>query len=63
MANLQKMRSMSEAKDTPPGSSRPPRAGVLEPSALRPIRESAQALREEGKVEEAFEFFLSIANS
>jgi len=50
---------MSEAKDTSAGSSRPPRAAALEPSALRQIRESAQALREEGKVEEAFEFFLS----
>ena len=50
---------MSEAKDTPPGSSRPQRAAAWEPSALRQIRESAQALREEGKVEEAFEFFLS----
>jgi transposase len=59
VANLQGMRSMSEAKDTSPGSSRPQRAAVLELSALRQIRESAQALREEGKVEEAFEFFLS----
>ena len=51
---------MSEAKDTSPGSSSPQRAAVtLEPSALRQIRESAQALRDEGKVEEAFEFFLS----
>jgi len=50
---------MSEAQDTPQGSSRPQRAAALEPSALRQIRESAQALLGEGKVEEAFEFFLS----
>ena len=50
---------MSEAKDTSPGSSNPQRAAAMEPSALRQIRESAPALRDEGKVEEAFEFFLS----
>jgi hypothetical protein len=44
VANLQGMRSMSEAKDTSPGSSRPQRAAVLELSGLRQIRESAQAL-------------------
>jgi hypothetical protein len=35
------------------------RAAAWGPSALRQIRESAQALLGEGKVEEAFEFFLS----
>ncbi len=50
---------MSEAKDTPPEFSRPQPAAAGEPAALRQIRESAQALRAEGKVEEAFEFFLS----
>src|SRR5215472_9094886 len=51
--------SMSEARETSPGSSSPQRATAWEPSALRQIRESAQALRGEGQVEEAFEFFLS----
>lgn len=38
-----------------------PRAGrpAVEPAALRQVRESAQALLSEGRVEEAFEFFLS----
>jgi len=54
------MMSRSEARDTSPGFSRPQRAAAaFEPWALRPIRESAQALLGEGKVEEAFEFFLS----
>src|SRR5215472_5861359 len=51
--------SMSEARETSPGSSSPQRAAAWEPSALRQIRESAQALLGEGQVEEAFEFFLS----
>ena len=50
---------MSVATDTPAGSCRPQPAAAWEPSALRQIRESAEALRAEGKVEEAFEFFLS----
>ena len=50
---------MSGARETPQGSSRPQRAAALEPSALQQIRESAQALLGEGKVEEAFDFFLS----
>ena len=50
---------MSVATDTPAGSCRPQPAAAWEPAALRQIRESAQALRAEGKVEEAFEFFLS----
>src|SRR6516164_7958536 len=53
------MMPMSGARETPQGSSRPQRAAALEPSALQQIRESAQALLGEGKVEEAFEFFLS----
>src|SRR6516162_7063167 len=53
------MMPMSGARETPQGSSRPQRAAALEPSALQQIRESAQALLGEGKVEEAFDFFLS----
>jgi len=45
--------------DGPKASSSQQRTAASEPSALRQIRESAQALLAEGKVEEAFEFFVS----
>ena len=53
------MMSISGAMDAPKGSSSQQRTAASEPSALRQIRESAQALLAEGKVEEAFDFFVS----
>ena len=48
--------------DEPTAEPRPPERGAAsrtEPSALRQIRESAQALIEQGKVDEAWELFVS----
>jgi len=53
------MMSMSRATDAPQAATTQQRTAAAEPSALRQIRESAQALLAEGRVEEAFEFFVS----
>jgi len=53
------MMSMHGATGEPKASSTQQGTRISEPSALRQIRESAQALLTEGKVEEAFEFFAS----
>lgn len=50
---------MSGATEAPKAAATQQATAAPEPSALRQIRESAQALLAEGKVEEAFEFFVS----
>ena len=53
------MMSISGTMDGSKASSSQQRTAASEPSALRQICESAQALLAEGKVEEAFDFFVS----
>jgi transposase len=53
------MTSMTAAADTPNAATTQQRTAAAEPSALRQIRESAQALLAGGKVDEAFEFVVS----
>ena len=53
------MTSMTAAADSPNTATTQQRTAAAEPSALRQIRESAQALLAGGKVEEAFEFVVS----
>ena len=50
---------MSGATGDPGTATSQQRTAAAEPSALRQIRESAQALLADGKVDEAFEFFVS----
>jgi transposase len=53
------MTSMTAAADAPNAATTQQRTAAAEPSALRQIRESAQALLAGGKVDEAFEFVVS----